>query len=172
MATSRRFPIGCTLGLMLGSLAVTAQAEPPSASNNGLMSFPNVRVENAPVAQPAATAKAKTSSAAAGMKAYRDDNGTLREPMSTDAPAASTTRARVGVANAKTAAVANAEPTLIQGPAQAVGVALDDEFMVSAVVHRDANGKLTQQCVTGETNAAHTLHSHEQTASKENNNER
>jgi hypothetical protein len=162
--------VGCALGLVLGSLALPALAEPP-ASNNGLMTFPNVRVESAPAPVKAAkaTKKATTAAAAAhqaGVKAYIDpETGKLREPNAGDAeqaslnhlaPLFSGTPATVGTASTASTIT---EPVIIYGPGNTQSVVMGEDAMVFQVVHRGADGKLTQECVTGESHAKHALHS-------------
>lgn len=163
MATLCRYPAGCALGLLLGSLALPALAEPP-VGNNGLMSFPNVRVERAPT--PAKSGKTAPSAAASqsGMKAYRDpqtgkliesapeEHSTLNHP----APLFSRTP---GTATTSSIAANTAVPVIIYGPGDTQSVALDEESMVFQVAHQDAAGKLVQECVTGESHARHALHS-------------
>ncbi len=164
MATSRRYPIGCTLGLILGGLACQALAEPPAASpsnNNGIMTFPNVRVIHAP---PAATEQ-KSAADASSIKAVIDPvTGELSEDTSQTAELFNTAAARtrtgiLSTSGATTASTGESEQ-LIYGPNNAVGLMLGPEDMVSQVVHLDANGNLTQECVTGEDQAAHARHSH------------
>ncbi len=166
MATSRRYPI--TLGLILGGLACQALAEPPAptASNdNGLMTFPNVRVVDAPIAASEQKPAARDSVATPGMRAYLGPDGLLtNEPTAAEAAQLSNAaRTRTGLATAKNGVTAaNTEPndpTLIYGPDNSVGIMLTDASMVFQVAHKDASGELTRQCVTGEDNAAHALHS-------------
>jgi hypothetical protein len=169
MMATVRYPVGCALGLVLGSLALPALAEPP-ASNNGLMTFPNVRVESAPAPVKAAKAPAKAAAPAAahqaGMKAYMDPaTGKLLEsdPAATQhsslnhlAPLFSRTPATVGTASTASTTTA---PEIIYGPGNTQSVLMGEDAMVFQVVHRDADGKLTQECVTGESHAKHALHS-------------
>lgn len=167
MATSRRYPIGCTLGLMLGGLAFQALAEPPAptASNdNGLMTFPNVSVVNAPIKASEQQPAASESAAAAGMRAYIS-NGQLYDGTAEDAAKlTNAARTRTGIATARTAAsAATAEPSeqpqIVYGPDNSMRIVLGEESMVFQVAHKNASGKVTQQCVTGEDSAAHAMHS-------------
>jgi hypothetical protein len=162
MAILRRYPAGCALGLLLGSLALPALAEPP-AGNNGLMTFPNVRVESAPA--PAKPAKPAASAAQPALKAYRNPKtGELSESapeehstLNHQAPLFSRSpRTATAASAASTTAIV---PEIIYGPQNTQSVALDEESMVFQVVHKDANGKLVQECVTGESHARHALHS-------------
>jgi hypothetical protein len=164
MATSRRYPIGCALSLILGGFACQALAEPPTAAasnDTGLMTFPNVRVVDAPLA----AAEQKPAAASPGVKAYRDPvSGEFREATAGEAQqlATAAARTRTGIATAKsgaTAANTQAGGQITYYPDNSVGIELDDEFMVFQVAHKDAAGKLTRQCVTGEDSKAHALHS-------------
>jgi hypothetical protein len=164
MATSRRYPIGCTLGLILGGLACQALAEPPAAapSNNGLMTFPNVRVLHAPPA----TTEQKPAADASSMRAYVDPvTGDLSAGTAEQARQLSNAiaaRARTGVLTNSGATTASIESTeeLIYGPNGEPGLMLTDQDAVFQKVHLDADGNLIQQCITGEDEAAHALHSH------------
>lgn len=164
MATVR-YPVGCALGLVLGSLALPALAELP-ASNNGLMTFPNVRVESAPLPTKAAKLKATKTTREAGVMAYIDrTTGELVQPdapqtehsnLNRPAPLASRTP-RV-ISRAATASSATSSD-IIYGPENTQSVLTDEDSMVFQVAHKDADGKLTQECVTGESHANHALHS-------------
>ncbi len=168
MATSRRYPISCTLGLVLGGLACQAMAEPPAAApsnnNNGIMTFPNVRVINAP---PAATAL-EPATEAASMQAFVDPiTGELRAPTAEEAKqlsdaAAARTRAGILTNRGATNAATDDGERVFYGPGNVVGVMLDDRDMVFQKVHVDADGNLIQECVTGEDSAAHAAHDHQQ----------
>ena len=163
MAT--RYRIGCTLGLMLGSLALQAAAEPPAATanNNGLMTFPNVRVENAPVdtsKQKPATGTAVTS----GMRAYMNEEGQLTQATNADAAKLSnaTPSAKLATAKSRTSSAATAAdtgPQMTYAEDGSIEIMANEETMVFQTAHKDANGKVTQECVTGESNAKHALHS-------------
>jgi hypothetical protein len=176
MATSSRFALRLALGVLLGSLVLQAGAAElpatPASKDIGLMTFPNVRVINAPAA--ASTAKPSTSDA--GMRAYKDPvSGKLREATPEDAQQLSTAAARTRARTATLSGPASASSTesverLIYGPDNAVGLMLEDESMVFQVARKDANGKLTRECITGENSAEHALHSHQH--AQENSNER
>jgi hypothetical protein len=165
MVTSRRYPIGCTLSLILGGLACQALAEPPAApasNNNGIMTFPNVRVIHAP---PAATEQ-KHAAEASSIRASIDPiTGALSEETAQAAEQLSTTaaaRTRTGILSPTGATIASTEESEqpIYGPNNAVGLMLTDADAVFQMVHIDADGNLSQQCITGEDEAAHALHSH------------
>jgi hypothetical protein len=164
MATSRRYPISCTLGLMLGGLACQALAEPPPATpsnDNGLMTFKHVRVINAPSA-----AEHKPVADASSMQAFIDPiTRELRAPTAEEARqlsnvASARTRAGILTNNAATNASTDDSERLIYGPDNTVGLLLTDADMVSQKVHLDADGNLIQECLTGEDAAAHAAHDH------------
>jgi hypothetical protein len=161
MAILRRYPAGVALGLMLGSLALPTMAEPP-ANNNGLMTFPNVRVQSAPVPAKAPTPAARED----GMKAYINPaTGALREPNAADTEASNLNHQAPlfsrtpGNLDRSSIASAAAAPEIIYGPGNTESVVMGEESMVFQVARRDADGKLTQECVTGESHANHALHS-------------
>jgi hypothetical protein len=168
MMATVRYPVGCALGLVLGSLALPALAEPP-ASNNGLMTFPNVRVESAPLPTKAAKLTAAKTTREAGVKAYLNpETGQLQsEPAETDhsnlnRPAPLASRTPRVISRSATAST-KITPDIIYGPGNTQSVVMGEDSMVFQVVRRDANGKLTQECVTGESHAKHALHSHKAT---------
>jgi hypothetical protein len=169
MATSRRYSIG-TLGLIVSGIACQALAEPPAApsNDNGLMTFKHARVVNAPPAaeqQPADEARA--------VRAFVDPvTGELTSTPTLEQARqltnSATARSRAGVATSNVAA----EEQLTYWPNGAVSLMLTDDDMVSQTVQIDADGNLIQQCVTGETEAAHAQHSQpakEQTQQESNN---
>ena len=43
---------------------------------------------------------------------------------------------------------------MVTGPNGAVGIALDERFMVNSVVRKNADGSLSMECVTGNEQAA------------------
>jgi len=160
MATLRRYPIGCALGVLLGGWALQALADPPTAAvgSNGLMTFPNVRVINAPIA----ASKQKPAARESGMRAYMKD-GQMVEASAADAAQLSNATRSPTVKGAAIAGTASAntqeDAQMINGPDNSIQIMLGEESMVFQMAHKDANGKLTQQCVTGEDSAAHALHS-------------
>jgi hypothetical protein len=166
MATSRRYPIA--LSLILGGLASQALAEPPTATSNdnGLMTFKNVRVINAP---PVASEQ-KPAADAPGMRAFvnpvtgeLDDAATPQEAKQLSNAAA---RVRTLTNSGTTTASTDDSERLIYGPNNTVGLLLGEEDMVSVKVQVDAEGNLTQECVTGEDDAAHAAHGHTRQESK------
>lgn len=160
MATSRRYSLRCTLALLLSGLACQALAEPPTADsgNNGLMTFKHARVVNAP---PVASEQPATT--ASEVRAYLDpETGELRAPTAEEARQLSnsaTTATRLSPRANSVATAATNEEQLIYGPGNTVGLVLGEESMVFQMAQVDADGNLIQQCVTGEDEAAHALHS-------------
>jgi hypothetical protein len=122
---------------------------------SGLMSFPNVRVVNAPKATPlSATDKS------AGVRVYIDpQTKQIREqtPEEAQAEAKAATAARSATTRARSATAANAEGTPIYGPGNAVGMILGEETMVYAVAHKQEQGAPAWECVTGDEAAAKAL---------------
>ena len=162
MATSHRYPIGCTLGLIL---ACQALAEPPSAApSNGIMTFPNVRVVHAPPAmeqQPAADA--------ASVQAFIDPiTGELTAATPEQAKQLSNAmaaRARTRtLTSSSTTANSDESAQLIYGPGNTVGLRLGEEDMISLKAQVDSDGNLVQECVT-ESSAAHAADIHTQPSS-------
>jgi len=177
MAT--RYRIGCTLGLMLGGLTLQAAAEPPAATanNNGLMTFPNVSVVTAPTDASKQKPAAQGAAVAAGMRVYME-NGQMTEATAADAAKLSAaTSARTLAApksrSSSAAVAADAGPQMLNGPYNSTEIVpSNDETMVFQMAHKDANGKLTQECVTGEDSAKHALHSPAAHAKQESRNDR
>jgi hypothetical protein len=135
------------LGLV-ASAGIATAGEPATDAHeqdepSGLMSFPNVRVVNAPNAasQPAADKSA-------GVRVYIDpQNKQIREqtPEEAQAEAKAATAAR----SARSATAANAEGTPVYGPGNAVGMILGEETMVYAVARKQEQGAAAWECVTG-----------------------
>jgi hypothetical protein len=142
-------------------------AEPPAAApsnNNGIMTFPNVRVTNAP---PAATVQ-QPAADAASMKAFIDPitgelyAGTAEQVKQlSNAPSA---RTRTGILANSVATNASTDDSerLIYGPGNTVGLLLGEESMVFQKAHLDADGELIEECVTGEDAVAHPVDVHTQ----------
>jgi hypothetical protein len=136
------------LGGLTSAAGVALAAPPQLASEGGLLVLPNVKVEKSAV--PVDTAADKRVGAS-GMKAYRDaDTGQLRRPTADDLAAELAAAA---------AAPAPAAPS-VRITTSANGrrsAQLDESFLSFMVVKRDANGKLDEQCVTGEQQALKAL---------------
>lgn len=148
-----RYAIGLGLTAAIG-LAGSALADPPAAKD-GLMTFPNVRVETATPAEAAKAPKAATS----GMRAYVDPaTGKLRMQTVEEAQQAAAegtkTKAKVQAKGLKRQATTLSADTtdegleVIYGPGNAVGVKLDEEFLSYQVVHKTDSGLQIQE-VTG-----------------------
>jgi hypothetical protein len=149
-----RYAIGLGLTAAIG-LAGSALADPPAAKD-GLMTFPNVRVENATPAD-AKNAKAPTS----GMHAYVDPTTgklraqTVEEAQQAALEGAPKAKAKVQAKGLKRQATTLSADTtadegleVIYGPGNAVGVKLDEEFLSYQVVHKTDTGLQVQE-VTG-----------------------
>lgn len=106
------------------------------------------------VAQQAAPQQAESRQAGSqqGMVVVRDaDTGALRAPTPAEA------RALHPRASASVAGAAEPAPKMVVGPGGRRSVQLGERHMVYSVVTRDADGKLTEQCVQGAHKAAETL---------------
>jgi hypothetical protein len=138
------------LGLVASAGIATAGETATDAhqqdERSGLMSFPNVRVVNAPSAtsQPAADKSA-------GVRVYIDPRTKqIREqtPEEAQAEAQAASAAR-STTSARSATAVNAEGTPIYGPGNAVGMILGEETMVYAVAQKQEQGAPAWECVTG-----------------------
>ena len=162
------------LGLVAtASFTVPAVAEPPAAStsNNGLMTFPNVRVENAPLARQAA-AKSASSAEGQGMRAAIDpETGQLR-PLTADeakqlsekpkiAAKTSTGAPRRAAAAAAEESAASGAGQILYGPDNAVGLTLGDDQMLYQVVRKTEEGLVTEE-YAGADAAARAVSAHTQ----------
>lgn len=139
------FAVGVSLALATGSTF----AETPKAAvtdSNGIMTFPNVRVVNAPEA--AAQSTAKSAPAQQGLKAYIDGNRNFRPRTETDAiEEANAAKAKVQAKSVNRSAARNA--TLASEPAAegefiaeggSTGLNVGDEQSVFMVVKKTASG--------------------------------
>lgn len=156
MAASKMNRSRWMLGLGLvatASFTMPAVAEPPAAStsHNGLLTFPNVRVENAPLARQAA---AKSASQAAGMRAGVDpETRQLREVTADEAKQLATKpKAAVTLSAPRRAAAAAAEEApasdagqVLYGPDNAVGMTLGDDQMLYQVVRKTDEGLVIEE---------------------------
>ena len=146
----------------LGAMAATslivpaALAGPPAADDKGLMTYPNVRVVNAPITTPAAASSAKSE----GMRAAIDpETGRLRQVTAEDAAALTPSKAKSAARGAQRTATATGEPEAgetIYGPGNAVGVTLGDDAMVYQVVTKSAEGLEVKE-VNGKRAANHAV---------------
>lgn len=124
---------------------VAATQAPPAVPNvNGLMVFPNVRVENAP-------APADQAAPAPGFKAAIDPaTGQLRDLTAAEVRELELQKA-VSVRSTKRAITA---PTALEGPMGSITMVLGDDTMVETVATIDADGKLSVSHATGPKEAA------------------
>ena len=148
------YAIGLGLTAAIG-LAGSAFADSPTAKD-GLMTFPNVRVENSTPDGKAAKAEPGTS----GMRAYVDPTtGKLRSQTQEEAQQAAAegvakTKAKAQVKGlSRQARTLSADSTdegleVTYGPGNAVGVKLDEEFLSYQVAHKTDTGLQVQE-VTG-----------------------
>jgi hypothetical protein len=127
----------------LAGVTMAAQAADPAASENGLMTFPNVRVVSAPV--PAAKAAAAPQAQGA-MRAYIDPaTGQLTQPTAEQAAALD---AQASAPTARQSRVQSEAVTTTIYPAQGgVGMMLDESQMTYYVARRSADGTLMTVCL-------------------------
>jgi hypothetical protein len=132
------------VALAAASAVAFAKDDSTATGSSGAMTFANVNVVNAPVASNPATA-----AGTAGMRAQKDqDTGALRAPTAEEVAALdATAKPRV-----------SAQVTIRTLPNGMTAAILNEDFMSYEVVHKDANGKLVEQCVTGASAANHALH--------------
>ncbi|MEO8936626.1 MAG: hypothetical protein ABI277_16880 [Burkholderiaceae bacterium] len=138
-----RLALAVALSLLVSSAALAAD----EASNNGAMRFPNVSVINAPQA-----AQSQTSAGQGGMRAYKDSaTSPLRGPTTEEMAAASASRSSAVNARRLSASDGSASPDAPSFAAAGggVGVMLDDSSLQYSVVVRQADGALSEICVTG-----------------------
>lgn len=134
------------------ALALPALAETPATNNqNGLMTFPNVRVVDAPAPVKAAPVTDQ------GMRAAIDaETGRLRQVTADEAQQLTPKKpAKVALRGARTAAVESAatdEGQLLYGPGNAVGATLGEESMIYHVA-RKADEGIEMEEHTGKSNA-------------------
>jgi hypothetical protein len=124
--------------------AVVAWAADTAPDQNGLMTFPNVRVVSMPSA-PANAGAAGAADSGSGFKIYTDPATGRRVQPTHEAAAALNATAR---AQARLQA---AEPPLtVTSPDGGVGVHRDESRMPYLVARRNADGTLTMACVPAE----------------------
>lgn len=141
-----------------------SQGEP---ARNGAQVFEHVRVVQAPE-----LAKAERQAApAAGMRAYKDENGRLRERTEADAIAeaaaekaaartATPARARRSATTTSESVAAATEspgPVVTEMADGVVKVELDESTHVYSVARVDARGRVVSECVTGDDSATKAL---------------
>ena len=131
------------LAVAVAAIASTAGAQgsvDPTAGSNGAMTFPNVRVIHAP-----SSAASTAIPAGAGLRAYLDpDTGLLSDPSHED----------VAALDARLPPEFSKPPTkalsMFRMAGGAVGIKLDERFMLFSVARKSDNGRLVSGCVPGE----------------------
>jgi hypothetical protein len=132
-------PLCAVVLLAFGSSA--AVADESAASNDGLLKFANVRVVNA-----AAPVASTVSSTQAGMRTFKDSvTGELRGPTAEEMQA---------VAAETPAARTRGMYQFTSSSHGGIGATLDESFMQYSVVARQADGSMSEVCVTGADKAA------------------
>jgi len=125
----------------LACAAAAAQA-PVLVHKDGLLLFPNVRIE----AAPAAVATKPGSRGESGLKAYRDaQTGGLRQVSAEELLQEAMQQPQ---SNNPAGAV------VTRMPDGRLSAQLDDSFLASAVVQKLEDGRLVMQCVPGESQAS------------------
>jgi len=147
---------------IVGAIAVSTAAFAADKKDNitdpaTLQKFENVRVVNvAPVAS-------KPAQSSDNMRAFIDpETGALRAPTAADfaqaAPAAAKSKSAGPAArSAATQSSESAGPVSIQHADGSTSVALDESFMSYSVARVGADGKVTEDCVTGKDKMEATL---------------
>ena len=127
--------------------AVQASAQQPAKVQANPAQAPSSK---APAVRSTTQAAPQQAAPAAGMVVFVDPvTGKIRQPDAAeigDLTGAGSSNARTGVQSI----VAPTQPTMISGPGGAVGVRLGDDSLSYTVVTRTPDGKLVEDCVTGE----------------------
>lgn len=144
-----------TRWIALAGLSVTAWAAyagDAAPAANGVMTFPNVKVESAPMTQ-AASSTPRAKPGKAGFTAFIDPaTGKLTSPTPEQAAelARAAAAAKPSAANAQNRLSSVAPQAQPIYPAQGgVGMALDDLQMSYAVARKDGQGKVATDCIPG-----------------------
>ena len=153
MRSKARTPrTGLPLSALLNGLILLAGAPAAVAgdvpSANGLLQLPNVRIETATPQQQAQAAR-MGSPTQSGMRAYKDPvSGELRDQTPEE-------MMESGAASAKAASFSSPKSyTLASG---ATVMPLDESFMSNAIASKDANGKVSFQCLDGRESVAQAI---------------
>ncbi len=129
------------VALFAASVAGAADTAPTTSNQNGVMTFPNVRVVNAP--HLATTAPA--APAQRGLRAYIDPaTGALR-PASPEELMLESLQGQFAAYMLQQ----NAPPTEFVTQSGAIGLMLDESQMVFSVVQKREGGALNEYCVVG-----------------------
>ena len=147
-----------SLAMAALATAFAAQAADQTSKPDGLMTFPHTYV----IAQPptAQSGAAQQATAPQGVKAFKDPvTGELTAPTADqaaalDAAAAAATAAAPAKLKQKALKSAPATFALPQG---GVGMQLDDSQMTYSVAHKDASGKIVEQCLPNKSAAMSAL---------------
>ena len=110
---------------------------PQLVHKDGLLVFPNVRIEQSAVPVDSTGANEPGS---AGMRAYRDQTGKLRNA----------TPEELTIEAQQTPPSNRASDARVSFTANGMRAVLGDSFMSNAVVQRDADGRLRMYCVPGD----------------------
>ena len=153
-----RQPMALRLMVLAGvaSLAAAAQAGETTPAPNGVMTFPNVKVVNAP---PLSTRSITTavSDSRSGMIAYFEPStGQLVGPSAEAAAALAAAGAGGKFSISRSAQAASAEASPLYGVNGGIGVALDQSQDSYLVVRKDSAGHMSHVCVENEA-AAHAV---------------
>lgn len=153
-----RVAVAAVAGALAASAAHAAEkskiaAQPAvveKTAANGML----VRFVNATPEQVSQAAKSGTTKSAAGMRAYVDSTGRLHAGTPEEAAALSPApQARVAARSAARSSAVQSSPALTAGPNGSFSLQLDESSMVYAVAKRQPDGKVAQECVTGEETA-------------------
>lgn len=146
-----------SLALAALAAAFAAQAADQTSKPDGLMTFPHTYV----VAQPptAQSGAAKQAPAPQGVKAFKDPvTGELTGPTADQAAALDAAAAAAATAPAKLKQKAlKSAPATFALPQGGVGMQLDDSQMTYSVAHKDASGKIVEQCLPNKSAAMSAL---------------
>jgi hypothetical protein len=137
------------VALLGAGVAGAADMAPTAPNQNGVMTFPNVRVETAPPHATRMPAAAQT-----GMRAYIDPaTGALR-PASPDELMLESLQGQFA------AYMLQQSPPLTEFVTQsgAIGIRLDESQMVFSVVQKSHDGALNEFCVVGPEQATKLLY--------------
>jgi len=123
----------------MAAAAIAAQATDSTPAQNGLMTFPNVRVVNAPQL-------ANSPAPQTGLKAYIDpETGQFRGPTQEELLAES----QAAQPSARLAEQRLVQEAQFVTPSGAIGVSLGESSMIYSVVQKTEGGALAEFCVVG-----------------------
>ena len=147
----------------LSAAAAAAQAADPASAPNGLMTFPNVRVQT--LAESGLKApRAAAVASPAGMKAYIDPaTGQLTQPSAEQAAALDAAGKPAATRDSRAAAAA---PRTLYPEQGGVGMALDDSFDSTFIARKTADGHVTTDCLPNAQTARQALKARNHRATK------